>query len=199
MAAPIRLSLADRGSGRAGVFGQRAVRAADRSCFVIRCAAAASLAYELARLVGLQHPVWAPVSALIVSQESVAATLDSIQGRFAGTFIGLVIALLVNAVGRWLGIPLVLQIGAAVAICASATAGRPAIRVCLWTCPLILVTAVSGPAPALVAAFRATEVLLGAVVGGVTHVLEERIGSAARARSSAGHKHSLARDRIDEL
>lgn len=183
MAALRDLSLSDRWFRSAGVFKQRVVCAADRSRFIIRCAAAASLAYELARLVGLQHPVWAPISALIVSQESVTATLDSIQGRFVGTFIGLAVALLVNAVGRRIGVPLVLQIGVGVAICASAAMGRPAIRVSLWTCPLILVTAASGPATALVALFRATEVVLGAVVGGGTHILEERIGSAAKART----------------
>jgi uncharacterized membrane protein YccC len=188
MADPIRLlafgtRAVDRWFRSAGALTQGAICAADRSRFVIRCATAASLAYELARLVGLQHPVWAPISALIVSQESVTATLDSIHGRFVGTFIGLAIALLVNSVGRRIGIPLGLQIGTGVALCASAAMGRPLIRVCLWTCPLILVTAATGPAPALVAVMRASEVVLGAVVGGVTHIVEERIGSAAKAHT----------------
>lgn len=173
----------DRWFSSDGALTQGAICAADRSRFVIRCATAASLAYELARLVGLQHPVWAPISALIVSQESVTATLDSIHGRFVGTFIGLAVALLVNSVGRKLGIPLVLQMGIGVALCASAAMGRPLIRVCLWTCPLILVAAATGPAPALVAVMRASEVVLGAVVGGVTHIVEERIGTATQAHT----------------
>src|SRR4030088_684490 len=91
---PIRLlacgtRAVDRWVRSAGALTQGAICAADRSRFVIRCATAASLAYELARLVGLQHPVWAPISALIVSQESVAATPDSIHGRLVGRFIGL--------------------------------------------------------------------------------------------------------------
>ncbi len=48
--------------------------------FILRCSAAASVAYGLATLVGLQHPVWAPIEALIVSQESMGETLDSIYG-----------------------------------------------------------------------------------------------------------------------
>ena len=38
--------------------------------FVLRCSAAASLAYGLATLIGFQHPVWAPIEALVVSQAS---------------------------------------------------------------------------------------------------------------------------------
>jgi uncharacterized membrane protein YccC len=170
-----------------GLFGgaddlkRGALLVAERSRFVIRCATAASLAYGLATFVGLQHPVWAPISALIVSQESVTATIASVHGRFVGTLIGVAIALLVNSVGRMVELPLMLQIGIGVALCAIATNGRPAIRVCLWTCPLVLVTAASGPEPALVAVIRGSEVILGAVVGGVTHIVEGRIGSAATA------------------
>jgi uncharacterized membrane protein YccC len=173
----------DQVLGSADKLKRGALAIADRGRFVIRCATAASLAYGLATLAGLQHPVWAPVSALIVSQESVTATIASIHGRFVGTFIGIAVALLVNSVGRMVGLPLALQIGLGVALCATTAMGRPTIRVCLWTCPLVLVTAASSPAPALVAVMRGSEVILGAVVGGVTHLIEEKIGSAATARA----------------
>ena len=75
---------------------------------------------------------------------------------------------------------LVLQIAIGVAICAAAAMGRPLIRVCLCTCPLVLITAASGPAPALVALTRGSEVVLGALVGGGAHVVEEKLGSAAK-------------------
>jgi uncharacterized membrane protein YccC len=170
-------------SGRATSLKHGAWLVAEHSRFVLRCAAAAALAYGLATLVGLQYPVWAPISALVVLQESVQETLASIPGRFVGTLIGLAVALLVNLLSRIVGLPLVFQIGIGVALCAIAATGRPAIRVCLWTCPLILVTPAFAPAPALVAVLRGSEVVLGAVVGGLTHVVEERIASTCRARA----------------
>jgi uncharacterized membrane protein YccC len=56
--------------------------------FVVRCALVASLAYVVAEHIGLPQPVWAPISALVVTQESVTATLSSIHGRFFGTLLG---------------------------------------------------------------------------------------------------------------
>jgi hypothetical protein len=67
----------------------------------------------------------------------------SIQAYSDGTMIGVVVALSVDFFGRMIGLPLALQISLSVAVCAVAASGRPTIRVCLWTCPLILVTASS--------------------------------------------------------
>jgi uncharacterized membrane protein YccC len=142
--------------------------------FVLRCSAAAFLAYGLATLVGFQNPVWAPIEALIVSQESIGDTLDSIYGRLIGTLIGVVVALLAGIFGRMGGLPLMLQVALSVTVCALATLGRPTIRVCLWTCPLILVTAPSLDTTELAGLIRVSQVLLGAMVGGIAHVLDQR-------------------------
>jgi uncharacterized membrane protein YgaE (UPF0421/DUF939 family) len=107
-------------------------RLADRGRFVARCTIAASLAEVIAAHVGLPHPVWAPVSALVVTQESVAATLSSGLGRLVGTVIGVTVAMIVHRLGAPAHISLVPQLAVAVAICALCTSGRPAIRVCLW-------------------------------------------------------------------
>lgn len=120
----------------------------------------------------------------------VTATPASIHGRFVGTLIGVAVALLVNSIGRMIALPLVFQIGVGVALCATAAVGRPGIQVCLWTCPLVLVTAASGSAPVLVALMRGSEVVLGAIVGGLTHIVEERIERSARA-------HVLGRFGVD--
>jgi uncharacterized membrane protein YccC len=142
--------------------------------FVLRCSAAAALAYGVATLVGFQHPVWAPIEALVVSQESIGDTLDSIYGRLIGTLIGVVVALLAGIFGRMGGLPLMLQIALSVTVCALTTFGRPTIRVCLWTCPLILVTAPSLGTTELAGMIRVSQVLLGAMVGGIAHVLDQR-------------------------
>jgi uncharacterized membrane protein YccC len=119
----------------------------------------------------------------VVSQENVSATFASIYGRAAGTLIGVTVALLVNWLSRMAGIPLTFQIAIAVALCATAAIGRPSIRVCLWTCPLVLITAHAGPTPQIVAICRGSEVVLGAIVGGLTHALADKI---ARCRPRKG-------------
>ena len=74
--------------------------------------------------------------------------------RLAGTLIGVSVALLVGIFGRMIGLPLILQIAISVTVCAVATSRRPTIRVCLWTCPLVLVLAPSLGAPELVGVIR---------------------------------------------
>jgi hypothetical protein len=158
--------------------------------FVLRCSAAASLAYGLATLIGFQHPVWAPIEALVVSQESIGDTLDSIYGRLLGTLIGVVAALLAGIFGRMGGLPLMLQIALSVTVCALATFGRPTIRVCLWTCPLILVTAPSLDTTELAGLIRVSQVLLGAMVGGIAHVIDQRAWNGCNSLSAMENTRS---------
>lgn len=146
-------------------------RFTDRRLYAFRCATAACLAYEVASLIGLQHPVWAPISALVVSQETVEDTVASIRGRTLGTLTGAAVALLVSGLASRAGLPMLLQVAIAVAFCAAITIGRAHMRVALWTCPLVLAAASSGPARTLVAASRASEVILGAVIGGLVAAL----------------------------
>jgi uncharacterized membrane protein YgaE (UPF0421/DUF939 family) len=151
--------------------------AVERGRFALRCAAAAVLAYVAAGYAGLPHPVWAPMSALIVSQERVGATLVSVAGRVLGTLIGVAVALVVHWVGHACAVPTVLQIAIAVALCALCASDHPAIRVSLWTCPLVLIAASPEDTAASTALFRGSEVMLGAVVGGLVHLCEERVAT----------------------
>jgi uncharacterized membrane protein YccC len=143
--------------------------------FVLRCALVASLAYAIAEHIGLPQPVWAPISALVVTQESVTATLSSILGRFFGTLLGVSVSLLVHKVATGANISLVFQIALSVAICAACTGGYPKVSVCLWTCPLVLITATPiGGGAEMTALVRGSEVVLGAAIGGFVHICEER-------------------------
>lgn len=147
-------------------------RAFDMVSFVIRCAGSATLAYLLALVLQLPHPVWASMSALIVSQENIHATRDSMSGRIIGTLLGALIALIVHRSGLWLNVPLAWQLALAVGICAVIAKGRPTIRVCLWTAPLVLLTSSADVTPELTALFRTGEVLLGVLIGGGLHFAE---------------------------
>jgi len=67
------------------------------------------------------------------------------------------------------------QIAGAVATCALVARERPTLRVCMWTCPTVLLTAHS-PVPTLVVGiYRGSEVVLGGLVGGVLRWGAEKI------------------------
>lgn len=107
------------------------------------------------------------MSSLIVSQESLDQTRHTIVGRIAGA----VVAVLVGEVANQAGVGTALQIAAAVGLCALFAKGRPSIRVCLWTCPVVLLTISPGSSVAHAGLMRASEVILGALVGGLIHRL----------------------------
>ena len=146
---------------------------AQRLAFAARCAASGALAYLLARTVGLPHPVWASMSSLIVSQESVEATRRSIVGRIAGTVVGAVVAVLVGEVSNRAGIDPAVQIAMAVGLCALFAKGRPSLRVSLWTCPVVLLTATTEASVEYTGWMRGSEVILGALTGGLIHGIEQ--------------------------
>lgn len=141
--------------------------------FVLRCAASAMLAYLLALHLHLPNPVWAPVSALVVSQERLSATHCSIVARFIGTIFGALVALSVHEIGKIFDASVVADVGVAVAICAVCAKIRPDLRVCLWTCPLVLLSATTGMSDSLAATCRAAEVIVGAGVAGLLHLVED--------------------------
>ena len=142
------------------------------AAFVARCSGAATFAYLSATWVGLPNSVWAAMSALIVSQEQLGETRSSLAARILGTLIGICVAVAVNLVGSYFAEGMSMQIAIAVAICALVARERPALRVCMWTCPIVLLTEPSVPT-VMVALHRGSEVILGALIGGMFHFAAE--------------------------
>ncbi|MDR3439444.1 FUSC family protein [Telmatospirillum sp.] len=143
--------------------------------YVVRCSLAAVVSYLFALHLRLPFPVWAPISALVVSQESLITTHHSVDGRIAGTVLGVMVAVMVDEIGTWLGgAPQAVELAVGVAICAIAARLRPAVRVGLWTCPLVLLTTSPGVSVEMTALFRGSEVAVGAAVAGLVHYLEDR-------------------------
>ncbi len=148
--------------------------------FVVRCTAAAVIAYFLTMAVGLPHPLWACVFALVVSQDNVAASFKMIGRRVLGTVIGAVVAVVVGSGLNRFGLDAVWQMGLAVAICAIFAWRRPAIQVCLWTPPIILLTASTAEPIVDVGFYRSCEVIIGVLVGGSLHMAVEEIDASVR-------------------
>lgn len=141
--------------------------------FVVRCTTAAILSYASATALGLGHPVWAVVSALIVSQETARETRHSFLWRVAGTLIGTGVALPVAVLLMPDPASPMLATGVAVAICAAVTRRWPLLRVCLWTAPLVILTANIEYSIIHTVVQRSGEVLLGGTIGAVIHLLLE--------------------------
>jgi hypothetical protein len=77
-----------------------------------------------------------------------------------------------------LATPIWAQIAASVGLAAVVAHYRPALRVCMWTGPIVLLTAGPGTPIALVGLYRGGEVMLGAALGALFHWLAERIVAA---------------------
>jgi uncharacterized membrane protein YccC len=126
----------------------------------------------LAIWVGLPNSLWAAISALVVSQEQLSETQSSLAARILGTLIGICVAVAVNVVASYFAAGISMQIAIGVAICSLVARERPALRVCMWTCLIVLLTEPSVPI-AMVALHRGSEVILGALLGGAFHFAAE--------------------------
>jgi uncharacterized membrane protein YccC len=143
--------------------------------FIVRCAGVATVAYELATWLGLSHALWAAMSALIVSQEHLHETRSSFQGRILGTLLGIGVAVMVGEAAARISAPVGFQIALAVGICALIAHDFPKLRVAMWTCSVVLLSA-HPSAPVLIAAFhRGCDVILGGVTGWAFHWAAERV------------------------
>jgi uncharacterized membrane protein YccC len=150
----------------AWLIGKRSIRAI---AFILRCPGAATVGYELASALGLHEALWAAMSAIIVSEEHLHETRSSRLGRIFGTLLGIGVTVGVSEVSSRLAAPTTVQMVVAVGICALIVREFPKLRVAMWTCPIILITAQPSVPIVLVALRRGSEVLLGAGVGWMFH------------------------------
>lgn len=140
--------------------------------YIFRCTGAATGALALGAALGMEHPVWSAMSALIVSQEQLDATKASVFSRILGTVIGIGTACLVNFLIARFGASLYVQVAVAVLVCALLVHRFPQLRVSLWTCTLILASSAATDV-STVGLYRGEEVILGTLIGGLFHAASE--------------------------
>lgn len=149
------------------------------------------LAALVADAVGLDHPIWAVVSALVVSQDSAADTRRSFLWRVAATAIGLVVAIGVGSVVPGDAAHPTLRLVVAITACAAIARHWPALRVCMWTSAIVLMTTQPGRTVAQTGLERGSEVLLGAAIAVLVHaVLEGILVRLARRPTWASQRRS---------
>lgn len=137
--------------------------------FAVRCAAAASLAQTLAVGLGLSNPVWATLSALVVSQERLAETRKSLIGRLVGTLVGMGVAVVTHQIASLTLWQDHLQLLVAVAGSAVIARRWPIARACMWTAVIVLASPAESASIPQVALLRGIEVALGGLCGASAH------------------------------
>jgi uncharacterized membrane protein YccC len=140
--------------------------------FAFRCTSAGTTALAFATAIGLEHPIWSAMSALIVSQERLDETKASVAFRIIGTVIGIGTACAVNLLIARFGASLYLQLAIAVLLCALLVHRFPQLRVSMWTCALILASSTAGSVSEI-GLNRGQEVILGTLIGGLFHAASE--------------------------
>jgi uncharacterized membrane protein YccC len=125
----------------------------------LRILAACAIAYGLAALTGLPERFWAMITAVVVTQPVLGATLAAGRDRIVGTVIGAVAGLLVIEVAR-LGVSSLLLFWVALVPLAILTALRPNLRLSCITLIVVVLVPSEGPAAAR-AIDRVLQILLG--------------------------------------
>jgi uncharacterized membrane protein YccC len=144
---------------------------AHQAVYAIRCSTAATLSYLLAVALNIPNPVWAAMSALIVSQETFNETRHAAIARLVGTIVGIVVTVAVGLLMAKFKVNVAAQIALSVALTAVVAERYPSVRVCMLTCPVVLLT-INATSPLLSTALhRCTEVLLGALIGAALHLI----------------------------
>ena len=125
----------------------------------VRILAACALAYGAARLIGLSEDYWALVTAVVVTQPALPATLTAGRDRALATLIGALVGLAVIAAGQWGASTLALFWVALVPL-AILTAMKPTLRLSCVT--LVIVVLVPAPGNPFARPFeRVLEILVG--------------------------------------
>jgi uncharacterized membrane protein YccC len=148
---------------------------ADAAVFAPRCVAACLGAYAVALACGLAQPLWAAMSATMVSQPKLAQTRSTFLGRVAATAVGALVSLAAGTLGARFGAPVAAQMGFAVALTALIAHVFPAMRPAIWTCPLVLLSGEASQALAEIALRRSVEVSLGALIGWLVHLGADKL------------------------
>lgn len=150
--------------------------------FVARCAGAAVASQVLAEAMGLPFPLWAALSALVVSQERLAETRASLVARVLSTVVGVAVAVLVHFVAQTTDLGLHGRAALAIALAATVARRWPRARASMWTAAIVIYSPDEGTDIGHVALWRGVEVTLGSLVGATAHMAADGAWAAVARR-----------------
>jgi len=133
-----------------------------------RVAVAASLSFALAKLLGLPQGYWSVITAVVVVQTSIGATLGASRDRLIGTGVGALVGALAAGLGQASGSSWG-ELGAlavSVAVLGYAASVRPSLKIAPVTAVIMIVGGTSAQHGfALTAILRVSGIALGGVLG----------------------------------
>ena len=151
--------------------------------YALRTTLSATVSLVIADALHLSQPVWAVISAIVVSRASSGGAFESGRNRVLGTLAGAVLGVVI-ALGRPLGVPELAQIAVGVALAAFAAALYKPFLAAPIALVIVLASDPSGSSSVTTAIQRLTEVGLGAVVA-ILFALAFRAWGQRRARRRA--------------
>ncbi len=152
----------------------------------IQTAVAACLAYAVAELLGVPQGFWAVVTAIMVMQANVGASLGQARDRFLGSLLGVLVGGGIAVLLADVHLLKYAGLGAAVLILAFFSAKRGPLRIaCVTAAIIILGDPRLGP-PISTAGYRMIEVMIGTVVAILTSLViyPSRAGPALAAQAN---------------
>jgi uncharacterized membrane protein YccC len=176
-------------AGSSGRHWLSSVAAGDRLLFALRCTLAACIAYAIADRLWPQLPLWAPVSALSVSQHRWRQTELFVSGLSMGTLVGAAIAVLVSLIGYLFDLLMIAQVGIAVAVAAVFSMNWNSARAAMWMALIAvwLIHRFPGEMATSAGWMMAEQVLLGAIIGGLLGAAFEFAGLSRSIRALDRH------------
>jgi uncharacterized membrane protein YccC len=138
----------------------------------VRLSAAAVLAAEFTRMLGLEQGFWAVITAIIVVQGSQAGTLGAAIDRLLATISGGVLGVAVVWIGSELHIPEAVRLVMATVPFAMLALHRSSFRMAPMTAAIVVMISGSGEQALMFALDRLLEITIGSVIGVmVAHLL----------------------------
>jgi hypothetical protein len=157
----------------------------------LRTAVAGSLALLIAQLLALPQGYWSVMTAIVIMQTRLGASLkaagDRVLGTLAGAAFGFVVALLTPSTPGWTWVGLIVSIG----VLGMLAAYRPSYRVAPMTAAIVLVATPSHAVALISATHRVTEILIGCAVGILVSLVVTPARSDTSLRNEANHAIGL--------
>jgi uncharacterized membrane protein YccC len=151
----------------------------------------AAFAYVLADALGIPNPVWASISGIVVSQGQLRETRSSVIGRVLGTLFGAAVATLTHYALQPLTANMALHIALSVGIASLIAHKYRGGYVGMFTCPIVLLTALPGVPTYMIGFYRASEVIVGVLVAGVLHMGADRLLAAIKYAEPENERKSV--------
>lgn len=157
----------------------------------LRTAVAGGLAWFVAQFLGLPQGYWSVLTAIIVMQTRLGASLkaagDRMLGTLAGAAFGFVVALVTPSTPYWTLIGLLFSIG----VLGMLAAYRPSFRIAPMTAAILLISAPSHAVALISATHRVIEIVIGCAVGVLVSMVVAPARSDTILRAEARHALAL--------